>query len=375
MVQPPRRVVPAQIPPREYIFVLDVSGSMRGFPLDTAKVLIRELIGGLRPSDRFNVLLFSGASRLLAPQSLAATPANVSQMIAAIENEPGGGETELGAALDHAIALPQTAGVSRTTIVITDGFVEAEAGIFEQIRTHLNRSNLFAFGIGTSVNRFLIEGMARAGQGEPFVVAAAGEAKAAAQKFQDYVKSPVLTHVAVETPDFQTYDVEPSSIPDLFANRPLVVFGKWRGKPAGTVHVTGLGGDGPYEKVFDVSTVAPSAANEALRYLWARSRVARLGDDRADTRGDGGEATRQSITALGLKYELLTAYTSFIAVHEQVRNKEGAADAVEQPLPMPQGVSDSAVPEPELPLMAALVLLLLGLGAAGRISLRRVSLR
>jgi Ca-activated chloride channel family protein len=375
MVQPPRRVEPAQILPREYIFVLDISGSMRGFPLDTAKVLIGELIGGLRPSDRFNVLLFSGASRLLAPQSLAATPENVRQMITAIEDEPGGGETELGAALDHAMALPETAGVSRTTIVITDGFVEAEAGIFEQIRTHLNRSNLFAFGIGTSVNRFLIEGMARAGQGEPFVVTAAREAKAAAQRFQEYVRSPVLTHVAVETPDFQAYDVEPASIPDLFANRPLVVFGKWRGKPSGTIRVTGLGGEGSYEKVLDVSAAAPSAANEALRYLWARSRVARLADDRADTRGDAGEATRQSITALGLKYELLTAYTSFVAVHEQARNQEGSAEAVDQPLPLPEGVSNSAVPEPELPLVAALVLLLLGLAAAGRISQRRASLR
>jgi Ca-activated chloride channel family protein len=189
------------------------------------------------------------------------------------------------------------------------------------------------------------------------------------------VRSPVLTHVAVETPDFQTYDVEPSSIPDLFANRPLVVFGKWRGKPGGTIHVTGQGGERPYEKVFDVAAVAPSAGNEALRYLWARSRVARLSDDRADTRGDDGEASRQSITALGLKYELLTAFTSFVAVHEKVRNKEGAAEAVDQPLPLPEGVENSAVPEPELPWLAALVLLLLGVAAGGRIGLRQASLR
>lgn len=374
MVQPPQRVTPAQIPPREYIFVLDVSGSMIGFPLDTAKALIAELIGGLRPTDRFNVILFSGASRLLVPQSLPATEANVHQMMAAIDSEKGGGETELGKALEHAMTLPATAGVSRTTIVITDGFVEAEAGIFEQIRTHLNRTNLFAFGIGSSVNRFLIEGMARAGQGEPFVVTQPGEAKAAATNFQDYVRSPVLTHVAVETPDFKTYDVEPSSVPDLFANRPLVIFGKWRGKPAGTIRVTGTGGEGAYEKVFDVATVKPSADNQALRYLWARSRVARLGDDRMDTRGDDGEATRQAITGLGLKYELLTQYTSFVAVHEQVRNKEGAAEAVDQPLPMPEGVSDNAVPEPELPLLAGLVVLLLGLTYAGRTWMRRASL-
>ncbi|MFL6263218.1 MAG: VIT and vWA domain-containing protein [Thermoanaerobaculia bacterium] len=372
MVQPPRRVVPAQIPPREYIFVLDVSGSMCGFPLNTTKVLMRELVGGLRPVDRFNVLLFSGASRLLAPRSLPATEANLSQAIAEIESERGGGETELGKALDRAMELPETKGVSRTMIVITDGFIDAEAGVFEQIRTRLNRSNLFAFGMGTSVNRHLIEGMARAGQGEPFIVTEPDEAKEVAKRFQEYVKSPVLTHMEVETSGFQRFDVEPLSIPDLFADRPLVIFGKWKGQPGGTIRVTGLGGDGRFEKVFDVAETRPSADNQALRYLWARERVARLTGYGADD----GEATRQAVTGLGLKYELLTPYTSFVAVHEKVRNQEGSAKDVDQPLPLPQGVEDSAVgvPEPELPLLIALGILLLGLtAAAGRMRPRRAS--
>ncbi|HSK78484.1 MAG TPA: VIT domain-containing protein, partial [Thermoanaerobaculia bacterium] len=359
MMQPPQRVEPGQIPPREYVFVLDVSGSMHGFPLDTAKVLMRELIGGLRPSDRFNVILFSGASRLLAPESLSATPENVRRAIAEIEREQGGGETELGAALDRALALPGNEGVSRTTIVITDGYVSAEADVFERIRTNLNRANLFAFGIGSSVNRYLIEGMARAGQGEPFVATDAGEAKAVAKKFKEYVRSPALTDIAVDMEGFGAYDVEPSSIPDLFADRPLVIFGKWRGEASGTIRVTGLSGEGSYEKVFDVAEAESSAGNRALRYLWARARVARLSDDEAEV----DDETRLAVTELGLKYELLTAYTSFVAVHEVVRNTEGPAQTVDQPLPLPQGVSDLAVgvPEPELPLLLALVLLLLGL--------------
>lgn len=371
MVQPPKRVEPRQIPPREYIFVLDVSGSMHGFPLDTAKTLMSELIGGLRPTDRFNVLLFSGASQLIEPQSVPATPENVRRVIAEVENAQGGGETELGAALDRAMALPKSEGVSRTMIVITDGFVEAEASICEQIRTRLDRSNLFAFGIGSSVNRSLIEGMAHAGQGEPFIVTEPGEAREMARKFRDYVKSPVLTHVEVETTDFQTSDVEPLSIPDLFADRPLVVFGKWKGKPAGTIRVTGLGGEGKFEKVFDVAEARPSADNQALRYLWARAKVARLSDYGADR----GDATRQTVTGLGLKYELLTAYTSFVAVHEKVRNQDGATPNVDQPLPLPQGVSDNAVgvPEPELPLLIALGTLLLSLAAVARVRTRRAS--
>ncbi|HEX7180388.1 MAG TPA: VIT domain-containing protein [Thermoanaerobaculia bacterium] len=366
MVQPPQRVAPRQIPPCEYIFVLDVSGSMHGFPLDTAKELMRELVGGLRPSDRFNVILFSGGSRLLAPSSLPATAENVRQAIEEIEREQGGGGTELGEALERALSLPGNEGVSRTTIVVTDGYISAEADVFERIRTQLNRSNLFAFGIGESVNRYLIEGMAHAGQGEPFVVTGPAEAKKVAKSFQEYVQSPVLTDVTVETQGFETYDVEPLSIPDLFADRPLVVFGKWRGDASGTIRVAGLSGEGAYEKVFDVATAESSVDNRALRYLWARARVARLSDFGAED----SEETRRAITTLGLTYELLTAYTSFIAVHEVVRNLDGPAQNVDQPLPLPQGVSDYAVgnsvPEPELPLLLILVLLLLGLTPGGR---------
>ncbi|HVG10798.1 MAG TPA: VIT and VWA domain-containing protein [Thermoanaerobaculia bacterium] len=367
MVQPPQRVEVAQIPPREYIFVLDVSGSMHGFPLDTAKVLMRELIGGLRPTDSFNVILFSGDSRLLAPSSLPATEENVNQAIAEIERESGGGGTELGEALEQALALPGSDGVSRTTIVVTDGFISAEASVFEGIRKNLNRSNLFAFGIGSSVNRYLIEGIARAGQGEPFVAIDADEAKEVAKRFQEYVQSPALTDIAVHTEGFETYDIEPLSIPDLFADRPLVVFGKWRGQATGKIRVTGVGGEGDYENVFDAAEAESSEDNRVLRYLWARERVRRLSDDGSST--DLMDETRLAVTELGLNYELLTRYTSFIAVHDVVRNPDGSAKNVDQPLPLPQGVEDSAVavPEPELPLLLMLILLLLGVTRVRRV--------
>jgi Ca-activated chloride channel family protein len=354
LVEPPARVRPEQVPPREYIFVLDVSGSMHGFPLDTAKTLMRELVAGLRPTDRFNVLLFSGGSRLLSPRSLPATAGNLQGALRVIDNEQGGGGTELAAALQRALALPATAGASRSIVVVTDGFISAETQALDLIRGNLNRANLFAFGIGSSVNRYLIEGLAKAGQGEPFVVTAPAESQAAASSFRQYVESPVLTQVAVTSDGFEMYDVEPPSIPDVFADRPVVVFGKWRGKAAGTVRVSGIGGAAPYEQSLDVAEYDAAEENLALRYLWARSRVARLSD--YGWHNDGEK--RLEVTTLGLTYELLTAYTSFIAVHEIVRNHSGDARDVDQPLPLPAGVSDlavgCAVPEPGLTVLLAL---------------------
>jgi Ca-activated chloride channel family protein len=347
-------VVPEQIPPREYVFILDVSGSMTGFPLDVAKQLLADLIGGLRSSDRFNVILFSGGAAVLSERSLPATRANVDQAIRVIERQQGGGGTELSSALRSALSLPGEAGWSRSFVVLTDGYIGAEPEAFATIREHLGDANVFAFGIGSSVNRHLIEGLARAGGGEPFVATNAQEGEVVAQRFREYVSAPVLTDVEVAFEGAEAYDLEPPTVPDVLARRPVIVHGKLRGALEGKVTVRGISGQGAYAQTFDLANVRASQANRALPYLWARTRIANLSDFAAET-----EETRKQIVELGLAYNLLTRYTSFIAVLHEVRNAGGAGEQVAQPLPLPEGVSEAALPmeagsEPELVLLAAL---------------------
>jgi Ca-activated chloride channel homolog len=340
MMQPPERVESARIPPREYIFIVDVSGSMRGFPLDTAKTLLTDLIGHLRPTDRFNVLLFAGASQLMAENSLPATSENVNRATRFIDQQRGGGGTELLPALQRALDLSTETEISRSMVVVTDGYVRVETEAFDLIRNHLGEANLFAFGIGSSVNRFLIEGMARVGMGEPFVVAKPAEAPQKAQKFRRYIGAPVLTGIGLDFDGFDTYAVEPPSIPDLLAERPLTAFGKWRGKPSGTIHLTGITGGGKrHSEKLPVNRYRPKPSHSGLRYLWARHRIALLSDYNQVA---GGDARAEEITQLGLEYNLLTAFTSFVAIDNRVR-ADGEPATVKQPLPLPQGVPETAV--------------------------------
>jgi Ca-activated chloride channel family protein len=342
MAQPPRRVTADDIPAREYVFVVDVSGSMDGFPLNTSKQLLKDLIGQLRPTDFFNVVLFAGGSSVLSPKSLPATQENVSGAIRLLEEQRGGGGTELLAAVKQAMELPREANVSRSVVLVTDGYISGEQGVFDYVRENLNHCNVFSFGIGTSVNRYLIEGVAKAGMGEPFIVTSEAEAAATADRFREYIQTPVLTDIKVESVGFDTYDVHPARLPDLLAERPVILFGKWRGPAAGSFVLRGMTGRGEYSSSLDVAGVRPDEANRALRYLWARSRIAELSDY-----GSGSvPADRvKEITELGMKYNLLTRYTSFIAVREEVRNPDGSAKDVKQPLPLPLGVSDLAVGE------------------------------
>jgi Ca-activated chloride channel family protein len=176
--------------------------------------------------------------------------------------------------------------------------------------------------------------------GEPFIVTQESEAPAVAAKFREYIQTPILTDIQVRPIGFDVYDVHAAHLPDLFAQRPVILFGKWRGSPGGTFELHGKTGKGDYLTRLDVAGVQPDDANRALRYLWARSRIAELSDYGSRHVDDDRIG---NITSLGLKYNLLTQYTSFIAVREEVRNTQGAARDVNQPLPLPQGVSDLAV--------------------------------
>ena len=341
MVQPPERYTPETIPPREYIFILDVSGSMYGFPLDTSKELIRNLAGSLRESDRFNVILFSDSLIQMSPESVPATAENVQKAFALIDNEEGGGGTELAPALETALAIPASPGAARSVIAITDGYISGEREIFDIIGRNIGTTNFFSFGIGSSVNRYLIDGIAKTGLGESFVVTDPSEAAATADRFRTYIQSPVLTDVQVTYDGFDVYDIEPPTLSTLFASRPIVLFGKWKGEPSGTIYITGKTGGRDYAEDIPVSAAIPLEANNIIQYLWARTRVERLTD--YGMTEDLQANAKKEVTELGLRYSMMTPYTSFIAVTEKVRNTEGKSTDVKQPLPIPMNVSEWAI--------------------------------
>ncbi|NOZ88173.1 MAG: VWA domain-containing protein [Deltaproteobacteria bacterium] len=340
MMEPPQRVHPEQVVQREYLFIQDVSGSMNGFPLDTSKELMKNLLARMDEHDYFNVLTFAGGNEVLSREPLEATSKNKRLAENWLNQYRGGGGTELLPALKRALSMPRTEGVSRIIVVITDGYVNVESEAFKLIRKNLGRANLFAFGIGSSVNRHLIEGMARAGMGEPFVILKPSEARAEAKHFADYVSSPLMRKIKIEFRDFEAYDVQPSAIPDLFAERPVMVIGKYRGEAEGSIVLSGETSMQTMYKKLEVKPYMESPDNSALRLLWARKKIRELADlDALGAKGD----IKSRITTLGLAYGLLTAYTSFVAVDTEIRADGSKSVRVRQPLPMPQGVSDLAV--------------------------------
>jgi Ca-activated chloride channel family protein len=274
------------------------------------------------------------------PQSVYANSENLQKALQMIDEQQGSGGTELLTALKKALSVEKQSGFSRTFVIATDGYVDVEKESFQLIRDNLNKGNFFAFGIGTSVNRFLMEGIANAGMGESFVVSSPEECDAKATQFRTYIQSPVLTDIKVNYEGFKVYDLEPAHVPDVLAERPVIIFGKWNGNPTGTIKISGKTGKEDFSYTFDVSKAEIKASNRAIKYLWARQKIRMLDD--FNNAGNDPKLTEQ-ITGLGLKYNLLTNYTSFIAIDSVVRNKGGKQTTVKQPLPLPENVNDYAV--------------------------------
>ncbi|MCP3932711.1 MAG: VWA domain-containing protein [Bacteroidetes bacterium] len=341
IVQPPERVLQKDLPAREYLFVVDVSGSMNGFPLDVAKNMMRNLLGTLRPAESFNVLLFASGSSVWKPESQSASAGNIEEAIRFLGQRGGGGGTNLLQALHRAYALPKCLEEqARTMVIITDGYISVEQEAFDLISQNLDKANVFTFGIGEGVNRFLLEGMSRVAKGESFVVTEKSEAYAASEKFRKYISSPVLTQVKFNWEGLDLYEIEPPSIPDLMAQRPVVIFGKWRGELRGKLNIAGYTGSGSFEQTIRTLEGINSKQNNALRYLWAREKIRRL-DDYRQLRNSGDD--KKQVTDLGLKYGLATQYTSFVAVDNEVIEGYEESKTVKQPLPMPQYVPNTAV--------------------------------
>ncbi|MDD3627476.1 MAG: hypothetical protein PHV06_09170, partial [bacterium] len=274
--------------------------------------------------------------QVLAQEPLKATRGNINKAIDMLEKHRGGGGTNLLAALNTALALPKKEGMSRIVVIATDGYVSIEKKAFDLIREKLGEANFFAFGIGSSVNRYIIEGIARVGKGSPFIVTNKADAEDAAAKFREYIRCPVLTDIKVKFEGFDGYEVEPVAIPDLFAQRTVVLYGKYKNNK-GRIILTGNTASGKYERSFSLSDYSENPENIGLQYLWAREKIANISDYNKES-----EEVKKEVTALGLKYNLMTAYTSFVAV-DKVIKETGEVVTVQQPLPLPEGVSNLAV--------------------------------
>jgi Ca-activated chloride channel family protein len=352
LIEPPQAPTDADITPREMVFVLDTSGSMAGLPIEASKTFMRHALQALRPADSFRVIRFSSSASELASGPIPATPGNVRAGTAYVESLRADGGTEVLAGLRQAYGIAQSPHTLRIVVFLSDGYVGNEPEILRMVSASVGQGRLYAFGIGSAVNRYLIEEMARHGRGLSRIIDPTEKSHEAAIQFASRLKTPVLTDIRIDWGGLKPRDVTPAQIPDLFEGDSIRIQGRFEAAGTHLVKVSGRVNGRPalLPLQIDVAAAATDATREAIPLIWARSRIADhlhelMVPQGLRTSGQEDIALKAAVTDLGLKFSLVTQWTSFVAVSERKVNADPAsARDSNVPLPMVEGVGPSAYP-------------------------------
>ncbi|TDT74212.1 Ca-activated chloride channel family protein [Litoreibacter halocynthiae] len=344
MIEPPAVPDAATITPRELVFVLDTSGSMGGQPMAASKRFMDAALRGMRPTDYFRIIPFANHTQNFSSVSKQATARNIRSARAYVDKLSTGGGTEIDNAIRTAFSTPQPENTMKIVVFLSDGYIGGEAQVLRTIRQRIGNSRIYAFGVGTSVNRYLLDAMADEGRGYARYVGVDEDAYEVAETLAADLKSPLLTDISIDWGDLDVTDVTPSRLPDLFAGNSLRIYARHSGTGAAEVTLKGLV-QGRQAAMPVKLTLTDNAENAALPLIWARNRIASL--TRQIAVGEQPEAADKEITKLGLEFSLQTQNTSFVAVSEQTVNTSGhQATLANVPLPMVSGVSKEAYPQP-----------------------------
>lgn len=341
VLQPPAKVKPEQIVPRELIFVLDTSGSMSGFPIETSKAVMRKAINNLRPDDRFNLITFAGITETMSSKPLDNTPENRQQALRFIDTLKGSGSTEMMEAIDTALGGDIDPEKVRIVCFLTDGYVGNDQQIVAAVKKHARTTRVFSFGIGSSVNRYLLSSIANVGRGNAQFVLSHGSAEAAATRFYEYIDAPVLTDISIDFSDLAVEEIYPKQPTDLYASQPVVIKGRYTKAGTGMVRLTGRNAAGAYQRNIAITLPDQNPENTILAPQWARAKADDLmmQDAEAIQSNKRNPLLQKEIVALATTYSLLTPLTSFVAVETQRSSQTGQAKTILVPVEMPHGVS------------------------------------
>jgi len=328
-----------EIVPKDVVFLMDTSGSQRGAPLLQSQKLMRRFINGLNPDDTFTIIDFATTTTRLSEEPLPNTEKNRARALRYINSLNAGGGTQMLNGIREVLKFPSSSGGRlRSIVMLTDGYIGNEKAVLAEVQSKLKPGNrLYGFGVGSSVNRFLIDRLAEVGRGIARVVRHDEPIDEVTEKFFQQINNPVLTQIEVQWKGGgKSPDIYPQRVPDLFAEQPLVLFGRKENAAAGELQITGIAAGGEtYQQKFKIDFA--EGGNVAVAQLWGRQRIKDLTNQMFDYEK---KSKVEAVTDTALTYQLLSEYTAFVAVSEEVRVEPGGKRvSVEVPVEMPEGVS------------------------------------
>ena len=342
MIQPSLESVTQNIEPKEIFFVVDCSGSMSGYPIQKVKEAMYHCIQGISPDDTFQIIRFSSNASAFSPKPVPATRLHKEEALDYIQALYGSGGTRMIEGIKACLDYPQAPERQRIVFFMTDGFIGNDDQILAAVKEKVGNTRLFSFGVGSSPNRSLLERMAQLGHGTAQYIRQDEDAQPVITAMLSRISKPYLTDVEIDWGGLRVTDVYPNPVPDLYSAQPLILFARYEVGGAAVVTLRGRIDGVSYAEEITVSLPDWNPDNGSLASVWAREKIKYLMLERL---GGRKASIEEDVTNLALEYNLMSQYTSFVAVDEVI--PEGSDTTLPRtiaiPVPMPEGVSFTGV--------------------------------
>jgi len=339
---------PEEMVKREMIFVLDRSGSMGGEPIKQAKSALKDCLRTLRGGDFFSVITFDDTLECFSEKSLEFNEENLEKADRFIDDIDARGGTEILSALKKAFQMPETKDCLRQIVFLTDGAVWGEEESLKEINKNLGKSRVFTFGIGPCVNRYFLSKLALLGRGTCYFITDVRQIKEEIEAFSKQVSCPILSDLALEMEDANIFDIYPDPVPDVYFGQVLCLLGRFHSSGKVKGRLTGRTGQGNFEEEFTVELPEKENTHPVIETIWARKHIDVLLDLQRREPQKKAEI-RDEIIGIGLKYHLMSPYTSLVAVEEgeEDKNKDKKEPVkIDVPQILPEGLEHNAFTAP-----------------------------
>jgi Ca-activated chloride channel family protein len=318
---------------KSIVLVLDSSGSMSGAKIRQAKEAARFILNHLGPRDEFSLVDFDDGVTAFSEALVPATAENVVRALKFVDGIEDSGGTNINDALIQALSRMRGGERPNYVLFLTDGLPTVGTTETADILRHVqeansSRSRVFVFGVGSDVNTELLDRISSDHRGTSVYIGETEDLEAAISSFYEKISSPLLSDLTVTFGGIETSQVYPRALPDLFKGSQLVLVGRYRGP--GPVSVVLTGKSGREEKRFALAgrAIAKGDSFNFLPRLWATRRIGYLLEE-IRLQGSNQELADE-IRRLGLKYGIVTPYTSFLVTEREAQVLDAAAPAARE---------------------------------------------
>jgi len=252
-----------------------------------------------------------------------------------VDSLRGSGGTMMIEGIKAALDFEHDAERFRLVSFMTDGYIGNEQQILEAVHQRLGESRIFSFGVGNSVNRYLLDRMAKLGKGAVAYVGLDESAGEIIDLFYDRISHPMLTDMTIDWGRMVVTDMYPRRVPDLFVGRPIILTGRFEGKGKTNIRIAGKVCDEFQDISIPADLSDSSAEHKGIACVWARKKIEDLANQA--TYDKTRDLPRQ-IRETALEYGLMSAYTAFVAVDSSRKTMGDHGVTVVVPGPVPDGV-------------------------------------